>query len=115
MGYYTGPGVCSGGNSHVSAFQTFLLNGGYHVAYQETNSSVTRKAGVQLSTATGTGGSCSLSNYRFQIGVSWFTLFNCKGSSSSVTYSRVGDSNLYVMETTINTIRCKVDDGGWQS
>jgi len=114
MGYYSGNGVTSGGGSNCAPFQTYMW-GGFHTVYQRTTSTVTRKSGVSLEVAQNEVGSCNLSSNTFYIGSSWYNSFNCKGTRKNVSYSQIGDTNLYELTITNETIQAKMDNGSWVS
>ena len=114
MGYYNGSGVTSGGGSTVTPFESRIWYG-YHTAYQKRTSTVNRKLGVSLATAQQAEGSSSLNHHTFVNGMITRTYFNCKGSETQVSYSQIGDSNLYELTTTTTDINVREDNGAWQS
>ena len=115
MGYYTGNGVTSAGGESVNVFQSMWWYG-YHTAYQKKITTVNRKPGVSLSTAQAAHASISMSNHTFPDGP-YVTrnYYGCKGSQVNVSYSQIGESNLYELVTTTDTIQVKEDNGDWQS
>ena len=114
MGYYTGTGVTSGGGSTVAAFESRIWDG-YHTAFQKKTTVVNRKPGVSLATAQAAEGSVNMSHHTFGSGFLTRTYFNCKGTQVNVSYSQIGESNLYELTTTTDTIQVKEDNGAWQS
>lgn len=118
MGYYTGNGVTAGGGSDVGLKETIEWVTRHNI-YQRTTSTVTVKNGVSLQTAQAAQGSLSLNDQVWTSGGSHVTSLGCKGSSSSASYSRVGDSNLYTLSITNNAIQVMNASGwsptGWQS
>ena len=113
MGYYTGNGVTTSGGSSVSPFETRIWYG-VHTCYQRKTTTVNRRAGVSLSTAQAAKGSSDLKEHTFGSG-NTRTYFNCKGTVVNVSYSQIGDSNLYELVTTTDQLEAREDNGGWQS
>lgn len=114
MGYYTGTGIVKGGGSAVSPFHTYLWNG-FHTVYQRITSTTTQKPGVSGTTAQAELGECSLSSHTFYSGGSNYNAYNCKGTRKNVSYSQIGESNLYELNINNETIVAKLDDGSWVS
>ena len=114
MGYYNGNGVVSGGGSAVTPFESRIWYG-YHTAYQKRTTKVNRKLGVALATAEAADSSSSLNHHTFTQGMVTRTYFNCKGTEVNVSYSQIGDSNLYELTTTTTVIKVREDNGAWQT
>ena len=114
MGYYNGSGVTTGGGAVVTPFESRIWYG-YHTAFQKRRTKVNRKLGVSLATAEAADGSSSLAHHTFTQGMVTRTYFNCKGTDVQVSYSQIGDSNLYELTTTTTTIQVREDNGAWQS
>lgn len=118
MGYYTGNGVTSGGGSAVQLHESTYWYGEHRV-YQLVTTVVNKKEGVALGTAQAAVGAISMNNQTWSQGMVTFISHNCKGSKTNYTYNQIGDSNLYSLVATQETI--KVQDGigwaptGWQS
>lgn len=117
MGYYTGNGVTTGGGSSVSTLQNFIWYGSGHNVYQQINTTTVTKRGVSLSVAQSAKGSADLQTA--QLWDAAHNLYcwsaNCKGTRKNVSYSQIGDSNLYELTETTEIIKAKLDDGGWVS
>lgn len=114
MGYYTGAGVTSGGGSTVSTLESRFWYG-FHTVFQQKTTVVTRKPGVSLQTAKAEQSSINMQNYSFSSNGGTRNYFNCKGSQVNVSYSQIGDSNLYELTITSDTIKVKEDNGAWVS
>lgn len=114
MGYYSGSGVVESGGTSVQVFQHYLW-AGHHNVHQKHDVTVTRKSGVSLETAQGTGGYCSMSSHQFWIGNNYYNAFNCKGSTRSVRYSRINGSNLFEMLIEDDVMTANIDDQAFVS
>ena len=111
MGYYTGSGVVvGGGTSESMKEQLFWVVD--HVIYQKTVSKTTLKNGVSLATAQGEDGSMNMQNRKFSSGGSYIIVLSCEGTITSASYSRIGDSNLYALNLSENTVTAR-DSAGW--
>ncbi len=114
MGYYTGNGVTTAGGSSVALHEHFIWYGGHNV-YQQTKATTTTKRGVSLATAKAEESDINMETYQFHWGGNWHWSPNCKGTRKQASYSQIGDSNLYELSITNETIRAKLDNGGWVS
>lgn len=114
MGYYTGSGVVTGGGSSPSIFEHFVWMGSHNV-YQLTDATTVKRNGVSLATAQAEKGNTNMQDYRFTYGSSWYVAMNCKGTRKIVSYSQIGGSNLYELTVTTETVKAKLDSGGWVS
>jgi hypothetical protein len=116
MGYYTGNGIVSSGGSTVSLMSTGPDVGGPYYVYNRTESTVTTKPGVSLTTAQAAHGDMNLDYYQWPGGA---VTPACRGTRSTASYSQINDSNLYVLQTTAEVVqvRCKQGtyDSGWIS
>lgn len=116
MGYYTGDGVTTSGGSSVSVLMQFLWYGGHNV-YQQITSTTVTKPGISLADAKAAESSADLQTVQLWDAAHsvycWAT--NCKGTRKQVSYSQIGESNLYELTETTEVIKAKLDDGGWQS
>ena len=112
MGYYTGSGVTSSGGESVSIAETFVFYGAHNV-YQNTVSTVTRKSGVSLGTAQNEHSTINMNVNQFTWGSASHWTPNAYGTRKDVSYSQIGDSNLYDLIVTNSTIKCKMDNGEW--
>lgn len=112
MGYYTGSGVVSGGASSVTLRATGPDIGGAYYVYQRTRHTVTTKNGVNLATAQEAVGDMNLNYWQWPGGR---VEPACRGTQSSTNYSRIGDSNLYVLTIDSQTIQVRGKQGSYDS
>lgn len=115
MGYYNGSGVTTSGGKSVSVHESFVWYGAHNI-YQMHDTTTVSYRGVSLATAKSkAGGTISMSAHQFvwSNGAFYHWSPNCKGSQTSVSYSQIGDSNLYEVHVTTDVIKAKLDDGGW--
>lgn len=112
MGYYNGNGVTSGGGSTASLTRTGPAIGGAYYVYQRVRSTVTRKSGVSLSTAQGESGDVNLGYWQWPGGL---IEPGCKGTRKQVSYSQIGDSNLYDLTITNETVQVRGKQGSYDS
>lgn len=113
MGYYTGPGVTSGGGNTIQSLGVLVFNG-VHNVFQRIVSVNTRKSGVSLADAKAETSSVNLSHHIF----SWANLYpwtQAKGTRKNATYSQIGDSNLYDLNITNETLSCSDNGTTWNS
>ena len=102
MGYYTGNGQVSSGVKEKRLFGTLLYNGGQHV-YQTCVATVTRKRGVSLATAQAAAPSATYSKGTFsQTGD--YPWMGINGTVKKVVYAQMGDSDLYDLTITEETL-----------
>ena len=105
MGYYNGTGVVSGGGERYSTLRTFaILGGGSFKVVQKNVYSTTKKSGVSLSTAQAAKASENLYNVNGGSGTLAWIVFDAYGTRSTPTYSKIGDSNLYELNTLNETL-----------
>lgn len=116
MGYYTGSGVVSNGGSNVTLRSTGPAVGGAIYTFQRITSTVTIKNGVSLAVAQAASGDMNLGYWTWPNGAIEPA---CKGSRSFASYSQINGSNLYMLQTTEETIQIRAKQGsydsGWQS
>ena len=113
MGYYNGNGVTSGGGNAIQSLGVLVFNG-VHNVYQRIVSTTTKKSGVSLAAAKADQSSVSLRHHVF----SWANLYpwtQAKGTRKNVTYSQIGDSNLYELVIANETLSCSDDGTTWNS
>lgn len=115
MGAYTGSGTVSGGSESISVLADFIFNGTYYHVLQKTVRSVTRRSGVTLAVAKSVASYDNTANHIFWYIPSGgtrqeYVLFNCKGERQSVSYSKIGDSNLYELEVTNEHLYIRITD-----
>lgn len=116
MGYYKGNGVTSGGSSVPNLVRTGPdIDGAYYI-YQRVNSTVTRKSGVSLETAKAVTGDINMNYWTWPRGR---VEPSCRGTRSQVSYSQIGESNLYELTVTDDVIHVRgkqgTYDSGWVS
>jgi len=123
MGFYTGSGITVGGSDTITPFATYVFRDGEHQVKQWIKSSTTSKRGVSLEsalnehaennmspvsdtdeTSSTTGGITYSKTVTFQ---------DAKGTRKSVSYSRIGESNLFELTITNETVQVKIDNGNW--
>ena len=112
MGYYTGNGVTSGGSSTPTLVRTGPDVGGAYYVYQRINSTVTRKSGVSLSDAKAVIGDLNMNYWVWPGGRAEP---GCRGTRSQVSYSQIGDSKLYELSITEETIQVRGKQGSYDS
>ena len=112
MGYYTGNGVTSGGSSVPNLVRTGPDIGGAYYIYQRSNSTVTRKSGVSLEVAKAASGELNMNYWTWPGGR---VEPGCRGTRSQVSYSQIGDSNLYELSITNETIQVRGKQGSYDS
>jgi len=113
MGYYNGNGVTTGGGNSIQSLGTLVFNG-VHNVWQRIVSETVKKAGVTKSTAQAETSSVNLTHHVF----SWANLYpwvNAKGTRKNAGYSQIGDSNLYELNITNETLSCSDDGSTWHS
>lgn len=102
MGYYTGNGVVTGGSNSKRLFGTLLYNGGQHV-YQTSVVSVNTKRGVSLTTCTNAKGKATSSKATFS-DTGDYPWMGINGKSVNYSHRQIGDSNLYELTETTETL-----------
>ena len=112
MGYYTGNGVVSGGAEEISIAQTALVGEVLNVFRKDVRS-VVRKSGVSLATAQAAHASMTSQKAQLWDGSWFFWVASAKGTKKDVTYSQIGDSNLYELNITNETLSCSDDGTTW--
>lgn len=112
MGYYRGSGVTSGGSSVPALTRTGPEFGGAYYVYQRTNATVTRMSGVSLDTAKSMQGDSALNFWQWPGGA---VEPGCRGWRREVSYSQIGDSNLYELTVTEEQIQVRGRQGAYDS
>lgn len=113
MGYYTGNGVTSGGGNTIQSLGVLVFNG-VHNVWQRIVSVNTKKSGVSEATAKAEQSSVNLTHHIF----SWANLYpwtQAKGSRKNASYSQIGDSHLYELNITNETLSCSDNGSTWNS
>ena len=107
MGYYTGTGVTSGGGKSTRTLKSFYEWGSFAIR-QTTVSETRRLPGVSLSTARSSVQSSdnndALSAVTGGFGTGAWIIFDAEGTKKIVSYSQIGDSNLYELNITTETL-----------
>lgn len=99
MGYYSGGGVVTGGSESGRTLKSFYEWGAFAIR-QKCVSSTLRKPGVSLATAQAERSADNLTAVSGGSGnLSWI-IFDAEGTRKTVTYSQIGDSNLYELNIT---------------
>jgi len=105
MGYYNGSGVVVGGGEKYTTLRTFsILGGGSFKVSQKNVFSTLKKQGVSLQEAQSAHESHSLSNVNGGTGSLAWIVFDARGTMSTPAYSRIGDSNLFELCITTETL-----------
>lgn len=112
MGYYTGNGVTSGGGSVPTLVRTGPDIGGAYYIYQRINTKVTRKSGVSLANAEAVKGDLNMNYWLWPGGRAEP---GCRGTRSQASFSQIGDSNLYELSITNETIQVRGKQGSYDS
>ena len=125
MGYYNGNGVISGGGESISSIGSYVFPNGMHTVSQLTETTVTRKSGVSLSTAKSEHAEQNMSDihdfYQTSSTTGGITFYkevnfpNAKGTRTTTSYSQIDNSNLYELSITNETLKARIDNTGWQS
>ena len=113
MGYYTGNGVTSSGGNTIQSLGVLVFNG-VHNVWQRIVSVNTKQAGVSLATAQAEQSAVNLSHYVF----SWANLYpwtQARGTRKNASYAQIGDSNLYELNITNETLSCSDNGTTWHS
>ena len=110
MGYYTGGGVVAGGGETTSTLKSFYWYQAYSVR-QKCVSATVRKAGVSLATAQASHESCNLTPVGGGSGTMAWIIYDAEGTRKKVSYSQIGDSNLYELEETTETLTASLAGG----
>ena len=113
MGYYKGNGVTSGGGNTIQSLGVLVFNG-VHNVWQRVVSKTTKKSGVSLDDAKAEQSTVDLAHHIF----SWANLYpwtQAKGTRKNVTYSQIGDSNLYELNITEEALSCSDNGTTWYS
>lgn len=105
MGYYTGNGVVSGGGESYSVLRSFAILGGGSFKVSQKNVFVNRrKSGVSLQQAQAEHESHDLHAVYGGSGSLAWIVFDAKGTRKTPTYSQIGDSNLYELNISEETL-----------
>lgn len=108
MGYYTGTGVTVGGGESTRTLKSFYEWGSYAVR-QKCVSETVRKPGVSLATAKNEHATDNLTAVGGGSGSLAWVIFDAEGTRKIVSYSQIGESNLYELNVTTETLNA------WQS
>ena len=103
MGYYTGSGVVVGGSESGRTLKSFYEWGEFAIR-QKTVSSTVRKPGVSLATAQAEHSADNLTAVNGGHGDMAWIIFDAEGSRKIVSYAQIGDSNLYELNITTETL-----------
>ena len=113
MGYYNGNGVTSGGGNTIQSLGVLVFNG-VHNVWQRIVSVNTKKSGVSEAMAKAEQPFVNLVHHIFP----WANLYpwtQAKGTRKNATYSQIGDSNLYELNITNETLSCSDNGSTWNS
>ena len=108
MGYYTGNGETVGGGESTRTLKSFYEWGSFAIR-QKSVTSTLRKSGVSLATAQASHAEDNLSAVAGGYGDLAWIIFDAEGTRKTVSYSQIGNSNLYELEITTETLNA------WQS
>ena len=107
MGYYTGSGVVSGGGKSSRTLKSFYEWGAFAVR-QTSVSETTRLPGVSLTKAReavdSNHNNDALSAVTGGTGNMAWIIYDAEGTEKRVSYSQIGDSNLYELNITTETL-----------
>ena len=105
MGYYTGDGVTVGGGKSTRTLKSFYEWGSFAVR-QKCVSETVRKPGVSLQTARNadTEAGNALTAVSGGSGTLAWIIFDAEGTRKIVSYSQIGESNLYELNVTTETL-----------
>ena len=115
MGYYSGNGITTGGGKTTSVFFHFAFQGAHNV-WQKSATETLRKCGVSLQTAQAADCANTMSTKHLYNAARTVHIYaaNCSGTKKDVTYSQIGESNLYELQETTTVCKARLDDGEWQ-
>lgn len=105
MGYYTGNGIVSGGVTSTRSLKSFY-EWGSHAVRQRSSTTTVKKPGVSLETARAAQASDNLTAVSGGSGDLAWIIFDAEGTKTSASYSQIGDSNLYELVITTETLNC---------
>lgn len=105
MGYYTGNGTVTGGGVSTRTLKSFY-EWGAHAVRQRSRVSTVRKSGVSLAAAQAANASDDLTAVSGGSGALAWIIFDAEGTKVSPSYSQIGDSNLYDLVITTETLNC---------
>ncbi len=108
MGYYTGDGFTSGGAESTRTLKSFYEWGGFAIR-QKTVSSTVKKPGVSLADAQSVHTEDNLTAIAGGSGSLAWIIFDAEGTRTLVSYSQIGESNLYELDVTTERMNA------WQS
>ena len=106
MGFYTGDGVVTAGGESYNTLKNFYYFAAFSVL-QKCRSTTTVKHGVSLQTAQAETASSNLQPVATANNTDAI-VWNANGTRKSVSYSQIGDSNLYdltIVEETFTASR----------
>lgn len=110
MGYYNGSGVISGGGENYSVLRTFAILGGGSFKVSQKNVFVNRRmSGVSLQQAQEKHESHDLHAVYGGSGTLAWIVFDAKGTKMIPSYSQIGESNLYELNITEETLTAYVE------
>ena len=105
MGYYNGNGVVAGGGESYQTLRTFaILGGGSFKVSQKTVYETRRKSGVSLEQAKAEHESHDLHAIYGGTGAFAWIVFDANGTRKTPAYTQIGDSNLYELTITDETL-----------
>lgn len=110
MGYYTGNGVITGGGESTNTLKTLYWYRAYAIRQRVTSQTI-RRSGVSLAAAQAAHDTCNLTPVSGGSGDLGWVIYDAEGTRSTVSYSQVGDSNLYELNETTETIVASVASG----
>lgn len=110
MGVYTGSGIVTGGGESIRPIKNLWWYGS-HTLLQKSVVKTTTKPGVLLATALSEHASSNLSPVADGTGDGAWVLYDVRGVRTSVNYSQIGDSNLYELTVTEETLSVKYASG----
>lgn len=114
MGYYTGNGVETGGGSSTRTLKSFFEWGAH--AVRQTSTVVTvKKSGVSLETAKATRAIDNLTNVSGGSGSLAWIIYDAEGTKTTASYSQIGDSNLYDLVVTTETLQARLSSNNGRS
>ena len=108
MGYYTGSGITTGGGESTRLLKSFYEWGSFAIR-QKSVTSTLRKPGVSLATAQAQHATDDLTAVKGGHGTLAWIIFDAEGTRTLVSYAQIGDSNLYDLNVTTETLTA------WQS
>lgn len=104
MGYYNGSGVKSAGGAVHNILRQMVDSDGMYTLRQTVTTETLRRSGVSLAVAQAAVPTQNLHGVYGGYGNLAWCVGDCVGTKTSVAYSQIGDSSLYDLTITTETM-----------